>query len=184
RPASACRSLPRTTRAPVARAARTVLLSAHESRAHRGGAGRGLPGPGMYRHPHAAAHLRTDRRSHAPARECAPRARSRLPPRPRALDYAAALAAAAPAGPPVRPTPDDLYIIYTGGTTGAPKGVLWRQEDIFHAAMSGSPPGFEGPTTIEALVAEAEPGVVMRSMPVPPLMHGAAQWVAFGAIHK
>src|SRR5437867_3333165 len=38
--------------------------------------------------------------------------------------------------------------------------------------------------TLEALVAEAEPGVVMRSMPVPPLMHGAAQWVAFGAIHK
>ena len=103
---------------------------------------------------------------------------------PGALDYAAALAAAAPAGPPVRPTPDDLYIIYTGGTTGAPKGVLWRQEDIFHAAMSGGAPGFDGPTTIEDLVAEAEHGTYMRTLPVPPLMHGAAQWVAFGAIHK
>ncbi len=103
---------------------------------------------------------------------------------PGALDYAAALAAASPAGPPVRPTPDDLYIIYTGGTTGAPKGVLWRQEDIFHAAMSGGPPGFDGPTTIADLVAEAEHGTYMRTLPVPPLMHGAAQWVAFGAIHK
>jgi len=103
---------------------------------------------------------------------------------PGALDYAAALAAASPAGPPVRPTPDDLYIIYTGGTTGAPKGVLWRQEDIFHAAMSGGAPGFDGPTTIEDLVAEAEHGTYMRTLPVPPLMHGAAQWVAFGAIHK
>src|SRR6266404_2690655 len=77
---------------------------------------------------------------------------------PGALDYAAALAAASPPGPPVRPAPDDLYIIYTGGTTGAPKGVLWRQEDIFHAAMSGGPPGFDGPTTIADLVAEAEHG--------------------------
>src|SRR5437867_10766896 len=102
---------------------------------------------------------------------------------PGALDYEAALAAASPAGPPVRPTPDDLYIIYTGGTTGAPKGVLWRQEDIFHAAMTGGAPGFEGPTNIEALVAEAEHGTYMRTLPVPPLMHGAAQWVAFGAIH-
>src|SRR5207245_11068773 len=81
---------------------------------------------------------------------------------PGALDYEAALAAASPAGPPVRPTPDDLYIIYTGGTTGAPKGVLWRLEDIFHGAMSGGPPGMEGPTSIDAFVAEAEHGSFLR----------------------
>ena len=38
-------------------------------------------------------------------------------------------------------SPDDLYILYTGGTTGMPKGVLWRQEDIFFAALGGQPPG-------------------------------------------
>jgi acyl-CoA synthetase (AMP-forming)/AMP-acid ligase II len=103
---------------------------------------------------------------------------------PGALDYEAALAAASPAGPPVQPTADDLYIIYTGGTTGAPKGVLWRLEDIFHGAMSGGPPGMEGPTSIDALVAEAEHGAFLRSMPVPPFMHAAAHWVAFGAINK
>jgi len=103
---------------------------------------------------------------------------------PGALDYEAALAAASPAGPPVTPSSDDLYILYTGGTTGAPKGVLWRQENIFHGAMTGGAPGLPGPATIDELVSEAANGAFMRSMPVPPLMHGAAQWVAFGALHK
>ncbi len=35
---------------------------------------------------------------------------------------------------------DDLYCVYTGGTTGMPKGVLWRHEDIFFAAMGGGDP--------------------------------------------
>ncbi len=56
---------------------------------------------------------------------------------PGAIDYEAALASAAPELPPVPRTPDDLYILYTGGTTGMPKGVLWRQHDIFRAAMGG-----------------------------------------------
>jgi fatty-acyl-CoA synthase len=34
-------------------------------------------------------------------------------------------------------SPDDLYILYTGGTTGMPKGVLWRQNDIYLNAMGG-----------------------------------------------
>ena len=34
-------------------------------------------------------------------------------------------------------SPDDLYIIYTGGTTGMPKGVVWRHEDIFFALGGG-----------------------------------------------
>ena len=38
-------------------------------------------------------------------------------------------------------SPDDLYILYTGGTTGMPKGVLWRQHDIFVGAMGGRPFG-------------------------------------------
>ncbi len=39
--------------------------------------------------------------------------------------------------------PDDIYVLYTGGTTGMPKGVLWRQEDIFFAAMGGGGWGAE-----------------------------------------
>jgi acyl-CoA synthetase (AMP-forming)/AMP-acid ligase II len=103
---------------------------------------------------------------------------------PGAIDYEAALAEGAPEGPPVVCSSDDLYVLYTGGTTGAPKGVLWRQEDIFHAAMTGGAPGIPGASTPEQLVAEAEGGGFMRMMAVPPLMHGAAQWSTFGTIHK
>src|SRR5439155_321043 len=100
------------------------------------------------------------------------------------LEYEAVLAAASPAGPAVACSADDLYILYTGGTTGAPKGVLWRQEDIYFAAMSGQPPGVPPPATIPELVARAANGAYLRSMPTPPLMHGAAQWAAFGALHQ
>jgi fatty-acyl-CoA synthase len=92
---------------------------------------------------------------------------------PGALDYERALADAKP-DPPQGLSPDDLYILYTGGTTGMPKGVLWRQEDIYLAAMGGPLPE----RTLEGLVAKAKGGGV-RSMPAPPFMHGAAHWVAF-----
>jgi fatty-acyl-CoA synthase len=104
---------------------------------------------------------------------------------PGALDYDAALAAAPSTPPPVVPSPDDLYILYTGGTTGAPKGVLWRQEDIYQAAMTGGPPGLEGAASYDAIVESARAtGGFMRVMATPPLMHGAAQWVSFGALHQ
>jgi len=103
---------------------------------------------------------------------------------PGALDYEAALGQASAERPPLEPSPDDLYLLYTGGTTGAPKGVLWRQEDIFHAAMTGGPPGLPGPSTLAALVEQARNGGFMRVMTTPPLMHGAAQWLAFGTIHQ
>ena len=92
---------------------------------------------------------------------------------PGALDYEQALADAKPDAP-VGLSPDDLYILYTGGTTGMPKGVLWRQEDIFLAAMGGPIP----PRTLaEAVERGRNPGP--RSLPAPPFMHGAAHWVAF-----
>jgi acyl-CoA synthetase (AMP-forming)/AMP-acid ligase II len=109
---------------------------------------------------------------------------SKEPLLPGALDYETALAAASPAGPPVTPSSDDLYILYTGGTTGAPKGVLWRQDDIFNGAMSGQPPGVPAPETVDELVERAANGAYLRMMPTPPLMHGAAQWTAFSALHQ
>ncbi|HEX2578580.1 MAG TPA: acyl-CoA synthetase [Aquihabitans sp.] len=82
---------------------------------------------------------------------------------------------------PVEPSPDDLYILYTGGTTGMPKGVLWRQHDIFIGAMGGRPFGqAEAFPSLEAIV-EASVNGGARMMSVAPLMHGAAQWASFTA---
>ena len=99
---------------------------------------------------------------------------------PGAVDYEEALASSAPERPPVEPTPDDLYILYTGGTTGMPKGVLWRQHDIFRAAMGGRTYGtWELVQSYEHLVSRILPADVVRVMSIPPLMHGAAQWGSF-----
>jgi len=104
---------------------------------------------------------------------------------PGARDYEAALAEASDAPPPVTPHEDDLYIVYTGGTTGMPKGVLWRQRDIFFAAMGGQLPGGMGTVgTLDEMVERAPMGSFIRSLPAPPFMHGAAQWASFMLLHQ
>jgi acyl-CoA synthetase (AMP-forming)/AMP-acid ligase II len=93
-----------------------------------------------------------------------------------AVDYEHALASASPDRDGLGPrSADDLYILYTGGTTGMPKGVMWRAEDIFFAAMGGGNyggPGIEKPEEVAEHLTAA-PGV---SMALAPLMHGNAQW--------
>ena len=99
---------------------------------------------------------------------------------PGAIEYEKALASALPELPPVEPSPDDLYIIYTGGTTGMPKGVLWRQHDIFVAAMGGRVFGtWDVLQGYDQLVSRILGGQPMRVMSIPPLMHAAAQWGFF-----
>ncbi len=58
-----------------------------------------------------------------------------------AVDYDAIIGTPPPAAGMPAPSSDDLFIIYTGGTTGMPKGVLWRHDDIFISAMGGLPFG-------------------------------------------
>ncbi|HEU5083300.1 MAG TPA: AMP-binding protein [Acidimicrobiales bacterium] len=91
------------------------------------------------------------------------------------LPYEALLADASPAPPPVAPSPDDRYVVYTGGTTGNPKGVLWRQGDFLHTAL-----GVRG-TTAELVERAARPGRP-RALPAPPFMHGAAHWNALSCL--
>jgi 3-oxocholest-4-en-26-oate---CoA ligase len=77
------------------------------------------------------------------------------------------------------PSPDDLYLVCTGGTTGRPKGVLWRQADIYVSAMSGA----EGATS-ESIAAAVESNSGAPWFALPPLMHAAAQWTAFSGVHS
>ncbi len=96
---------------------------------------------------------------------------------PGALDYEAALAAADPARPAVDWRPDDLYVLYTGGTTGHPKGVLWRQADFLVAALGVRRRDGSDIESLDELVTPAR-GRNLATLPAPPLMHGAAMWNA------
>ncbi|SNR28918.1 acyl-CoA synthetase [Actinomadura mexicana] len=74
---------------------------------------------------------------------------------------------------------DDIYIIYTGGTTGMPKGVMWSTEQMLLAFWN---PTYPRPAKPEDIVENARGGGPMTMMPVAPLMHGAAQmatWIAW-----
>jgi len=100
-------------------------------------------------------------------------------------EYETALAEQSPERDFAERSGDDLYILYTGGTTGMPKGVMWRQEDIFFAAMDGSAMGLaETPESPEALADRvAQTGGTMTMATAAPLMHGAAQWVTYICFH-
>jgi acyl-CoA synthetase (AMP-forming)/AMP-acid ligase II len=80
-------------------------------------------------------------------------------------------------------SPDDLYLLYTGGTTGMPKGVMWRQEDIFFAAMGGGGWGAEPITSADELAGRlsTDPAGRIPMLVVGPLMHGNAQWAMWNA---
>ena len=97
---------------------------------------------------------------------------------PGALDYERALAEAEPTLPAADFSADDLYILYTGGTTGMPKGVLWRQADIYAAALGGLQPR----SSVEEIVERAK-GRGLRLLPAAPFMHGAAHWAALSYWH-
>jgi 3-oxocholest-4-en-26-oate---CoA ligase len=73
---------------------------------------------------------------------------------------------------------DDHYVLYTGGTTGMPKGVVWRQEDVFMALGGGIDVTTNEKVTSDTELAEkaAATETPLVSLCLPPLMHGLAQW--------
>ncbi|HWF69852.1 MAG TPA: acyl-CoA synthetase [Mycobacterium sp.] len=74
-------------------------------------------------------------------------------------------------------SPDDLLMICTGGTTGRPKGVLWRQSDLYVSSMLGADHASAQEIHDKVRSAAAPPWFA-----VSPLMHAAGMWTAFAAI--
>ncbi|MFD9600491.1 acyl-CoA synthetase [Streptomyces sp. NBC_01224] len=75
---------------------------------------------------------------------------------------------------------DDQFIIYTGGTTGMPKGVMWRQEDLFFSGLGGGAPTGDPVKTPQELAERvAAGGDGITFFPTPPLMHGTSTLTAF-----
>ncbi len=100
-----------------------------------------------------------------------------------AVAYDHALASASPERDFGARSDDDLYILYTGGTTGYPKGVMWRHEDVWRTLGGGidfvTGVRIEDEFEMSRVAKETEPtaGLVLA-----PLMHGAAQWGTLGGL--
>ncbi|MDL5199510.1 acyl-CoA synthetase [Streptomyces sp. ALI-76-A] len=97
-----------------------------------------------------------------------------------AVDFARAESAGSPERGFAPRSGDDLFIIYTGGTTGMPKGVMWRQEDLFFSGLGGGAPTGEPVKKPEELAERvAAGGAGITFLPAPPLMHGTSTLTAF-----
>ena len=85
--------------------------------------------------------------------------------------------------PPWGRSPDDLYMLYTGGTTGMPKGVMWRQDDIFSLLNSAGIGGYPPDGGLEGVRAQLQTvGAGMSGVPACPLMHGTGALISFGLL--
>ncbi|WP_059016678.1 acyl-CoA synthetase [Mycobacterium sp. M26] len=78
---------------------------------------------------------------------------------------------------------DDIYLLYTGGTTGFPKGVMWRHEDIYRVLLGGT--DFATGEYVKDeydLSKQAAAGPPLVRFPIPPMIHGATQSATWGAL--
>ncbi|WP_333618073.1 AMP-binding protein [Dietzia sp.] len=93
------------------------------------------------------------------------------------LDSAEMLRAASSERPAVERSGDDRWLLYTGGTTGHPKGVVWRAADYYYACLSGGNPYGEARNSPEEVAEATVDG--FRAFLSAPFMHGAGMFTLF-----
>jgi acyl-CoA synthetase (AMP-forming)/AMP-acid ligase II len=77
------------------------------------------------------------------------------------------------------PSGDDLIFLYTGGTTGMPKGVMWRNDDLYVALWQMGRPGSEPPDPVVAVLAGKR---AASAFPACPLMHGTGLFITLSTL--
>lgn len=100
---------------------------------------------------------------------------------PGAIEYETLLAVSSPDNPGLSYSADDLHILYTGGTTGMPKGVLWRQGDFLASHLGGKHRDKSIINTIEEFVDTARKSKGFGILPATPFMHGIGQLASLRA---
>jgi acyl-CoA synthetase (AMP-forming)/AMP-acid ligase II len=100
----------------------------------------------------------------------------------RAVEFEAALAGESPERDFEERDPGDLYLLYTGGTTGRPKGVMWRHEDVWRALGGGVDFMTGVPVADEFDQSKAGAAFHMVRLCAAPLIHGQAQWALYGGL--